>query len=122
MLVLRMADTLAHRQEGRLRDVYVNKRKETGDEIGRQTGRQTGTLTDGQEGRLLVLRMADMLAHRQRGRLTGAYVNKQKETGRQAGTQTGRQTASAENGRHAGTQTGRQTDRCLYKQAKRDRC
>ena len=104
MLVLRMADTLAHRQEGRLRDVYVNKRKETGDEIGRQTGRQTGTLTDGQEGRLLVLRMADMLAHRQRGRLTGAYVNKQKETGRQAGTQTGRQTV-----------------RCLCKQAKRDR-
>ena len=25
--------------------------------------------------------MADMLAHRQEGRLTGVYINKQKETG-----------------------------------------
>ena len=58
-----------------------------------------------------MLRMADMLAHRQEGRLTGVYVNKQKETGAfKIGRQTCRQTVSAEIGRHAGIQTERQTD------------
>ena len=37
--MLRMADTLAHKQEGRLRHCFVHERKETGAvKIGRQTG------------------------------------------------------------------------------------
>ena len=43
--MLRMADTLAHKQEGRLRHCFAHERKETGAvKIGRQTGRPADKL------------------------------------------------------------------------------